>query len=71
MALTSCLRLPIVDIPRAAMSMGGQPACANTPAFIASDPMQQESNFGWMPVPCASPLLTAKTSDSLREEDLG
>ncbi|HTS27178.1 MAG TPA: amidohydrolase family protein [Bryobacteraceae bacterium] len=62
-------RPPIIDIHvHAAMSMAGQPACANTPAFLASDPKQKESNFGWKPVGCANPLLPAKTPDSYEKE---
>ena len=65
----SPLRPPIIDMHvHAAMSMGGQPACANTPAFLASDPKTKESNFGWKPVPCANPLLPAKTPDAYEKE---
>ena len=65
------LRPPIIDIHvHAAMSMAGQPACANTPAFLASDPKTEESRFGWKPVPCANPLLPAKTPDSYAKEVL-
>jgi predicted TIM-barrel fold metal-dependent hydrolase len=64
-------RPPIIDMHvHAAMRMGGQPACANTPAFLASDPKQKESNFGWKSVACANPLLPAKTPDSYEKEVL-
>src|SRR5262249_60229565 len=64
-------RPPIIDMHvHAAMRMGGQPACANTPAFLASDPRQKESNFGWKSVGCANPLLPAKTPDSYEKEVL-
>ena len=64
-------RPPIIDIHvHAAMSMAGQPACANTPAFLASDPKQKESPFGWKTVGCANPLLPAKTPDSYEKEVL-
>ncbi len=67
----SPLKPQIIDMHvHAAMSMGGQPACANTPAFLASDPKQKESNFGWKPVPCANPLLPAKTPESYEKEVL-
>jgi predicted TIM-barrel fold metal-dependent hydrolase len=52
----------------AMMGMAGQPACANTPAFLASDPKQKESNFGWKTVGCANPLLPAKTPGSYEKE---
>jgi predicted TIM-barrel fold metal-dependent hydrolase len=62
---------PIIDMHvHAAMSMGGQPACANTPAFLASDPGQKEERFGWKPAPCANPLLPAKTPDTYEKEVL-
>src|ERR1700759_1601237 len=68
-AQNATLRPPIIDMHvHAAMSMGGQPACANTPAFLASDPKAQESRFGWKTVPCANPLLPAKTPDSYEKE---
>jgi predicted TIM-barrel fold metal-dependent hydrolase len=68
-AQNTTLRPPIIDIHvHAAMSMGGQPACANTPAFLASDPKRQESPFGWKTVPCANPLLPAKTPDAYEKE---
>jgi len=64
-------RPPIIDIHvHAIMSMAGQPACANTPAFLASDPKEKESNFGWKTVGCANPLLPAKTPDSYEKEVL-
>jgi len=64
-------RPPIIDMHvHAAMRMGGQPACANTPAFLASDPKQKESNFGWKTVPCSNPLLPAKTPESYEKEVL-
>src|SRR5215472_15211371 len=70
-AQNATLRPPIIDMHvHAAMSMGGQPACANTPAFLASDPKQKESNFGWKTVGCANPLLPAKTPDSYEKEVL-
>jgi predicted TIM-barrel fold metal-dependent hydrolase len=62
---------PIIDIHvHGAMSMGGQPACANTPAFLASDPKEKESNFGWKTVGCANPLLPAKTPGAYEKEVL-
>ena len=62
-------RPPIIDIHvHGVMSMAGQPACANTPAFLASDPKQKESSFGWKSVGCANPLLPAKTADSYEKE---
>jgi predicted TIM-barrel fold metal-dependent hydrolase len=65
------MKPPIIDIHvHAAVSMNGQPACANTPAFLASDPKQKESNFGWKPVGCANPLLPAKTPDAYEKEVL-
>ena len=68
-AQNATLRPPIIDMHvHAAMSMGGQPACANTPAFLASDPKQQESRFGGKTVPCANPLLPAKTPDAYEKE---
>ena len=64
-------RPPIIDMHvHAAMSMGGQPACANTPAFLASDPKEKEARFGWKPVGCANPLLPAKTPESYEKEVL-
>jgi len=64
-------RQPIIDMHvHAAMSMGGQPACANTPAFLASDPGQKEDRFGWKPVPCANPLLPAKKPELYEKEVL-
>jgi predicted TIM-barrel fold metal-dependent hydrolase len=70
-AQNATLRPPIIDMHvHAAMSMGGQPACANTPAFLASDPKQQEARFGWKTVPCANPLLPAKTPDAYEKEVL-
>ena len=60
---------PIIDIHvHAAMSMAGQPACANTPAFLASDPKEKESAFGWKIVNCANPLLPAKTPNAYEKE---
>jgi hypothetical protein len=50
--------------------MGGQPACANTPAFLASDPKSTESRFGWKTVPCDNPLLHAKTPAAYEKEVL-
>jgi predicted TIM-barrel fold metal-dependent hydrolase len=70
-AQNSIPRQPIIDVHvHAAMSMGGQPACANTPAFLASDPSQKEDRFGWKPVACANPLLPAKTPDAYEKEVL-
>ncbi len=70
-AQNAILRQPIIDMHvHAAMTMGGQPACANTPAFLASDPGQKEDRFGWKPVPCANPLLPAKTPESYEKEVL-
>jgi predicted TIM-barrel fold metal-dependent hydrolase len=70
-AQNTIARQPIIDMHvHAAMSMGGQPACANTPAFLASDPVQKEERFGWKPVPCANPLLPAKTPQSYEKEVL-
>lgn len=68
-AQNSISRPPIIDMHvHASMSMGGQPACANTPAFLASDPAQKEDRFGWKPVPCANPLLHAKTPAAYPKE---
>ncbi len=62
-------RQPIIDMHvHASMSAGGQPACANTPAFLASDPATKEDRFGWKPVPCANPLLPAKTPEAYPKE---
>ncbi len=62
-------RPPVIDIHvHSMLRMGGQPACANTPAFLASDPKQKESPIGWKPVPCSNPLLPAKTPDSYEKE---
>jgi len=68
---TTPARPPIIDMHvHAAMSMGGQPACANTPAFLASDPKGSESRFGWKTVECANPLLPAKTPGAYEKEVL-
>lgn len=65
------VRPPIIDMHvHAAMSMGGQPACANTPAFLASDPKGPEARFGWKTVGCANPLLPARTPDAYEKEVL-
>jgi predicted TIM-barrel fold metal-dependent hydrolase len=70
-AQNAVTRQPIIDMHvHAAMSMGGQPACANTPAFLASDPGQKEERFGWKPVPCANPLLPARTPQAYEKEVL-
>jgi predicted TIM-barrel fold metal-dependent hydrolase len=62
-------RPPIIDIHHHAMAgMAGQPACANTPAFLASDPAQKEASFGWKMVACSNPLLPAKTPQSYMPE---
>ncbi len=62
-------RPPIIDIHHHAMSgMAGQPACANTPAFLASDPATKEASFGWQTVACSNPLLPAKTPQSYMPE---
>ncbi|MDE3194968.1 MAG: amidohydrolase family protein [Acidobacteriota bacterium] len=64
-------RPPIIDMHvHAAMSMGGQPACANTPAFLASDPKTEEARFGWKTVGCADPLLPAKKPADYEKEVL-
>jgi predicted TIM-barrel fold metal-dependent hydrolase len=65
-------RPPIIDIHvHAMMGMpGAQPACANTPAFLASDPAKKEAPFGWQTVGCANPLLPAKTPESYEKEVL-
>src|SRR6266496_5069119 len=65
-------RPPIIDIHVHAMMglAGGQPACANTPAFLASDPAGKEERFGWKIVGCANPLLPAKTPESYEKEVL-
>src|SRR5579859_5797283 len=70
-AQNSISRQPIIDMHvHAAMSMGGQPACANTSAFLASDPAQKEDRFGWKPVACANPLLPAKAPQLYEKEVL-
>src|SRR5882724_7399149 len=62
-------RPPIIDIHvHAGRFAGGSPACANTPAFLASDPATKEERFGWKPVPCSNPLLPAKTPESYEKE---
>jgi len=62
-------RPPIIDIHvHSMLRMGGQPSCANTPAFLASDPKEKESPIGWKLVPCSNPLLPAKTPDSYEKE---
>jgi hypothetical protein len=68
---TTPTRPPIIDIHvHGILRMAGQPACANTPAFLASDPKEKESNFGWKTVGCANPLLPAKTPESYETEVL-
>jgi uncharacterized protein len=66
---TTPTRPPIIDIHvHAGRFPAGAPACANTPAFLASDPATKEERFGWKPVPCSNPLLPAKTPDSYEKE---
>lgn len=69
---TTPSRPPIIDIHvHAMMGMpGGQPACANTPAFLASDPAKKEDRFGWQTVGCANPLLPARSPESYEKEVL-
>jgi hypothetical protein len=63
-------RPPIIDVHvHAMMGMGNvQPACANTPAFLASDPAKKEASSGWQTVGCANPLLPPKTPGSYEKE---
>jgi len=62
-------RPPIIDIHHHAMAgMQGQPACPNTPAFLASDPARKEATFGWKTVACSNPLLPPKTPQSYMAE---
>ena len=65
-------RPPIIDIHVHAMMgiPGAQPACANAPAFLASDPAKKEDRFGWRTVGCANPLLPARTPASYENEVL-
>ena len=61
---------PVLDVHVHAMDVnfpGVQPMCPNTPGFLASDPKDKESPWGWVTVGCTPSLAPAAPGEYLKD----